>query len=125
VKILAFVLLVLLFWLQYKIWFQDGGVPEVLELQQEVNGVKTRVNQLEERNQSLEAEVRDLKKGLRAVEERARSELGMIKKGEVYYQVIEPAGKNKAATEKKNEEKSASKTLPVHTTKETGNYRSP
>jgi len=114
VKILAFILLVLLFWLQYKIWFQDGGVPEVLELQQEVNGVKTRVNQLEERNQSLEAEVRDLKKGLRAVEERARSELGMIKKGEVYYQVIEPAKTNKAAVGKKNEGKSAAGTLPLH-----------
>ncbi len=113
-KKLAFILLALLFWLQYKIWFQDGGVPEVLELQQEVNGVKTKVNQLEERNQSLQAEVRDLKKGLRAVEERARSELGMIKKGEVYYQVIEPDKKNKVATEKKNEGKPVSKMLPAH-----------
>jgi cell division protein FtsB len=90
VKIIAFVLLVLLIWLQYKIWLQDGGIPEVVQLQQEVEEVKTEVQQLQERNLSLDAEVKDLKKGLDAIEERARSEMGMIKKGEVYYQVIEP-----------------------------------
>ncbi len=90
-KKIVLVFLVLLLWLQYKIWLQDGGIPEVLQLQQEVNVVKTEVRQLQDRNQSLNAEVQDLKKGLAAIEERARSELGMIKKGEVYYQVIEPA----------------------------------
>ena len=89
-KIIAFVLLFLLIWLQYKIWLQDGGIPEVIELQQEVAEVKTEVQQLQERNSSLDAEVKDLKKGLDAIEERARSEMGMIKQGEVYYQVIEP-----------------------------------
>jgi len=90
VKIIAFVLLVLLVWLQYKIWLQDGGIPEVLQLQQEVEEVKTEVQQLQERNSSLDAEVKDLKKGLDAIEERARSEMGMIKEGEIYYQVIKP-----------------------------------
>ena len=89
-KKIAFVLLVLLIWLQYKIWLQDGGVPEVLQLQQEVEQVKGEVQKLQERNASLDAEVRDLKKGLDAIEERARSEMGMIKQGEIYYQVIEP-----------------------------------
>ncbi len=89
-KKIAFVLLALLIWLQYKIWLQDGGVPEVLQLQQEVEQVKGEVQQLQERNASLDAEVKDLKKGLDAIEERARSEMGMIKQGEVYYQVIEP-----------------------------------
>jgi cell division protein FtsB len=79
----------LLVWLQYKIWLQDGGIPEVLQLQQEVESVKTEVEKLEERNASLDAEVQDLKKGLDAIEERARSEMGMIKEGEVYYQVID------------------------------------
>ena len=88
-KILAFVLLILLVWLQYKIWLQEGGIPEVLQLQQEVETVKTEVEKLEERNASLDAEVQDLKKGLDAIEERARSEMGMIKQGEVYYQVID------------------------------------
>lgn len=89
-KIIAFVLLFLLIWLQYKIWLQDGGIPEVIQIQQEVEEVKTEVQQLQERNSSLDAEVKDLKKGLDAIEERARSEMGMIKQGEVYYQVIEP-----------------------------------
>ena len=89
-KIIAAVLLVLLVWLQYKIWLQDGGIPEIIELEQEIAEVKTEAKSLQERNASLDAEVKDLKKGLDAIEERARSEMGMIKKGEVYYQVIKP-----------------------------------
>ncbi len=69
---------------------QDGGVPEVLQLQGEVEQVRAEVDRLRERNASLDAEVKDLKKGLEAIEERARSEMGMIKQGEVYYQVIKP-----------------------------------
>lgn len=88
-KRLALVLLILLFWLQYKIWLQDGGIPELLQLSAEVDVVKADIKQLQERNHSLDAEVQDLKKGLDAIEERARSELGMVKQGEVYYQVIE------------------------------------
>lgn len=98
-KKIAFVLLALLIWLQYKIWLQDGGVPEVLQLQEEVEQVKGEVQQLQERNASLDAEVKDLKKGLDAIEERARSEMGMIKKGEVYYQVIEPEHDEPSAAE--------------------------
>jgi len=90
VKIIAFVLLILFIWLQYKIWLQDGGIPEVVQLQEEVEEVKIEVQKLQERNLSLDAEVKDLKKGLDAIEERARSEMGMIKEGEIYYQVIEP-----------------------------------
>ena len=89
-KIIALVLLILLIWLQYKVWLQDGGIPEVVQLQEEVEEVKTEVQKLSDRNLSLDAEVKDLKKGLDAIEERARSEMGMIKEGEVYYQVIEP-----------------------------------
>ena len=89
-KIIALVLLSLLFWLQYKIWLQDGGIPEVLQLEQEVAEVKTEVKRLQDRNLSLDAEVKDLKKGLDAIEERVRSEMIMIEEGEIYYQVIEP-----------------------------------
>ncbi|MCG6937152.1 MAG: cell division protein FtsB [Gammaproteobacteria bacterium] len=100
-KIIAFVLLVLIIWLQYKIWLQDGGLPEVIEMRQEIAEVKTEVEKLQERNSSLDAEVKDLKKGLDAIEERARSEMGMIKKGEVYYQVIEPDNEEPSANERK------------------------
>ena len=98
-KKIAFILLALLIWLQYKIWLQDGGIPEVLQLQQELEQVKSEVDKLQERNSSLDAEVKDLKKGLDAIEERARSEMGMIKEGEIYYQVIEPE-KNDASADK-------------------------
>jgi len=90
VKIIAFALLILLIWLQYKVWLQDGGIPEVLQLQDDVEEAAVEVKKLQERNLSLDAEVKDLKQGLDAIEERARSEMGMIKQGEIYYQVIEP-----------------------------------
>jgi len=80
---------VLLMWLQYKLWLGDGGIPEVLELEAEIETVQSEVNTLQERNRALNAEVMDLKKGIEAIEERARSEMGMIKKDEIYYQVID------------------------------------
>jgi len=80
---------VLLMWLQYKLWLGDGGIPEVLELEAEIETVQGEVNTLQERNRALNAEVLDLKKGIEAIEERARSEMGMIKKDEIYYQVID------------------------------------
>jgi len=61
----------------------------VLELEQEIETVQVEVNTLQERNKALNAEVMDLKKGIEAIEERARSEMGMIKKDEIYYQVID------------------------------------
>ena len=76
-------------WLQYKLWLGDGGIPEVLELEAEIETVQSEVNTLQERNRALNAEVLDLKKGIEAIEERARSEMGMIKKDEIYYQVID------------------------------------
>lgn len=96
-KLIVAILLVLLIWLQYRLWLGDGGIPEVLELEQEIDTVQSEVNTLQERNKALNAEVMDLKKGIEAIEERARSEMGMIKKDEIYYQVIEsgveqPAG---------------------------------
>ncbi len=61
----------------------------MLELEQEIESVQAEVNTLKERNKALDAEVVDLKKGIEAIEERARSEMGMIKKDEIYYQVID------------------------------------
>lgn len=67
----------------------DGSVPEILHLQEEVEKQQLHQQQLEERNASLAAEVKDLKQGHDAIEERARSELGMIKKDEKFYQIIQ------------------------------------
>lgn len=88
-KPIIFVLLLLLLMLQYDLWVGNGGLRDVKELQH-INRVQVEENgRLSERNQSLAAEVQDLKEGLDAVEERARSDIGMIKKGEVFYQIVE------------------------------------
>ena len=88
VKIVSAILLLLLVLLQYRLWLDKGGIPEVLQLEKEVEVASREVEGLKERNQKLEAEVIDLKTGLEAIEERARTDLGMIKNDEVYYQVI-------------------------------------
>ncbi|VAW58229.1 Cell division protein DivIC (FtsB), stabilizes FtsL against RasP cleavage [hydrothermal vent metagenome] len=88
-KWLLSLLVILLLLLQYKLWVGDGDVPEVLHLQEEIEKQQQHKKQLEERNASLFAEVKDLKKGQDAIEERARSELGMIHKDEHFYQIIQ------------------------------------
>jgi cell division protein FtsB len=86
---LAILLGVLLVGLQWKLWVGDGSLAEVWHLKRSVAQQLAENETLLERNQALEAEVKDLKQGLNAVEERARSELGMIKRDEVFYQIIE------------------------------------
>jgi cell division protein FtsB len=88
-KALIAILIALLLLLQYKLWFGDGNLREVWQLQAAIEAQKKENDKLRERNAALEAEVQDLKQGLEAIEERARSELGMIKKGETFYQIIE------------------------------------
>jgi len=91
VKIIITLLIVLLLYLQFKLWVGDGGIPEVMHLQSEVDATIAEKKKLEERNRALSAEVHDLKQGLEAIEERARNELGMIKRNETFYQIIKPA----------------------------------
>ena len=76
--------------LQYRVWFSGDGVREVERLQKAVAAQHSENEQLEERNRQLGAEVRDLKTGLDALEERARTELGMISGHETFYQVVPP-----------------------------------
>ncbi len=91
-KWLITILVGLLLLLQYRLWVGDGGIPEVRHLQGEVDAAKQEKASLEERNRELDAEVSDLKKGLDAIEERARSELGMVGRDETFYQIIESSG---------------------------------
>ena len=91
VFVVATVLVLLLGWLQYKFWFGVGSSGQVVALEQQVAAQKRENAGLQERNDALAAEVEDLKSGESAVEERARSELGMIKPGETFYRVVEPA----------------------------------
>jgi len=89
VKIAITLLALLLVILQYRFWFGDGGLMEVHRLEERVANLQGQVRSRKDRNRALEAEVLDLKKNLSAVEERARRDLGMIKKGETYVMVIE------------------------------------
>ena len=89
-KLLLVVLVMLLIGLQYKLWIGPGSLPDAWRLRQELTERQTEILALQERNAQLEAEVLDLKAGLEAIEERARSELGMIGEGESFYRVVRP-----------------------------------
>ena len=89
----------LLILLQYRLWVGEGSLAEVNNLKKEIATQKLELKQLRQRNRALTAEVQDLKQGLDAIEERARSELGMIRKGETFYQIIEPEIKQKKKSE--------------------------
>ena len=88
-KKLLILLLLLLAYLQYKLWFGEGSLQDVLELQRAVEQQREENLQLRERNDALDADVRDLQQGLDAIEEHAREDLGMVKEGETFYQVVE------------------------------------
>ena len=97
-RIVLVLLVALLAWLQYRLWFGQGGASQVQALSEQV-AKQTRDNDgLRQRNAEVAAEVEDLKSGEAAVEERARSELGMIKPGETFYRVVEPANVSTVAT---------------------------
>ena len=88
-KTLTYVLVALIAAIQYPLWMGKGSWLRVWEFSTRVDQQKERNIQLAARNAGLDAEVRDLKQGTEAVEERARVELGMIKPGEVFYQVTD------------------------------------
>ena len=88
--VLALLLLALVA-LQAKLWWGEGGLGEARQLDLSVGDQRAENARLQQRNDALSAEVEDLKSGEAAVEDRARSELGMIKPGETFYRVVEPA----------------------------------
>ncbi len=83
------ILLILLIALQYDLWVGKGSIVEVRKLESALELQSNENKQLKERNDALKAEVLDLKNGLEAIEERARTELGMIKDDETFFHVIE------------------------------------
>jgi cell division protein FtsB len=89
-KWLAIALFAALLLLQYRLWLSNDGVSEVLRLHAAVVARGADNARLSERNRQLAAEVRDLKQGYSALEERARSDLGMIAGNESFYQVVPP-----------------------------------
>ncbi|MBS1214108.1 MAG: septum formation initiator family protein, partial [Proteobacteria bacterium] len=87
-KLTAFLVL-LVGLLQYRLWFGDGNLLELHRLTDRIEELRRDGSKRQERNAALEAEVMDLKQGTDAIEERAREDLGMIKEGEVFVQVLE------------------------------------
>ena len=87
-KYLASTLAVLIVALQYPLWLGKGSWTKVWELERSVAQQRETNARLKARNDALDADVRDLKQGLEAIEERARVELGMIRGDEVFYQVV-------------------------------------
>jgi cell division protein FtsB len=90
-KLLGLALALLLLLIQYPLWLGKGSWLRVWEVDRQIREQRTANETHQQRNDALEAEVRDLKAGLDAVEERARSELGMIKRDEIFFQVTERA----------------------------------
>ncbi len=88
-RLLTIILVILIGALQYPLWLGKGSWLRVWELSQQIEKQKDANSRFKTRNDTLDAEVRDLKQGYAAIEERARNELGMIKQDEVFYQVME------------------------------------
>lgn len=92
-KSLALTLAALILLIQYPLWLGRGSWLRVWEVDQQIRTQRETNRHLQARNNGLDAEVRDLKTGMEAVEERARSELGMIKQDEIFFQVLEETPK--------------------------------
>ncbi|RJG00221.1 cell division protein FtsB [Noviherbaspirillum sedimenti] len=95
-RLITICLAALLVLVQYPLWLGRGGWLRVWDFDQQVAEARQKNLELKARNDKLESEVRDLKTGTGAVEERARYELGMIKDNEIFIQVLEPADKTLA-----------------------------
>lgn len=88
-RTLAAVIALLLVLIQYPLWLGKGGWARVWEHDRQLSAQRARNDALQARNTALDAEVRDLKQGLEAVEERARFELGMVRPDEVFFQIVD------------------------------------
>ena len=82
------ILILLLLAMQYKLWFDSGGLQQMENLRHDIAIHKLQDQELAKQNDQLRAEVKDLKQGVDAAQERARTELGMVKQNEEYYQIV-------------------------------------
>ena len=90
-RLLVLGLLLLLLGMQYRLWVGDGGWAEVARLKNQIEELQAANEDLRTRNNKLEAEISSLKTGVEAMEERARSDLGMVKEGEDFFLIVEPS----------------------------------
>ena len=97
-RVLFWILVILFFALQLRLWIGDGSLAEVWQLNSAIERQETENHLLEERNKRLRAEVKNLKEGLDAVEERARTQLGMVREDETFFLI-----KDSTITEQKTQ----------------------
>ena len=98
-RILGAILVALIVLIQYPLWLGKGGWLTAWRLENKLDTEKTKNAKLEARNATLAAEVRDLKQGTEAIEERARSEMGMVHADEVFFQFVPDKTPRKSGTE--------------------------
>ena len=101
-KALTLIFVTLIALLQYPLWLGKGSWLRVWDLNRQIAEQKDKNAALKARNDTVDAEVRDLKQGFAAIEERARSELGMVKQDEVFYQVVENTVMDKSVSNPSN-----------------------
>lgn len=90
-SILTVILSLALAGLQYRVWIADGGLVHTHRLRAELESQRLENQQLASRNAALDAEIRDLKSGVAAIEARARRTLGMVREGETFFLVVTPS----------------------------------
>lgn len=93
-RLITLSLAALLLLIQYPLWLGKGGWLRVWDLDNQVTAAKKKNEELKARNDKLNSEILDLREGTGAVEERARYELGMIKEGEIFIQILDPNAKS-------------------------------
>lgn len=99
-KWIVAILILIILGLQYRFWFGEGSLEQIAELEREIEKQKVENASLQERNDLLLSQIRELKQGTEGLEEKARQDMGMVKKGETFYYVTE-APEKKAAPPKK------------------------
>ena len=99
-KWLWVLLVVFIIGLQYRLWVGENSLAELWGVKGKIAVQDVANKELQARNDALKAEVADLKQGLDAIEERARSELGMVKEKETFYQLVEPSANKKPSANK-------------------------
>lgn len=104
-RLITIILASLLVLIQYPLWLGKGGWLRVWDMEHQVDTAHVKIQELKARNAKLESEVNDLKEGTDAVEERARLELGMLKKGEVFIQLLEAPVRGKKAENRNKTER--------------------
>ncbi|MBS3964569.1 MAG: septum formation initiator family protein [Methylomonas sp.] len=88
-KTLVAIIIALTLHFQYRLWFGDANIAQISEYRERLEQLNKQIQEKKDRNDALYAEVKDLRRGLETIEERARYDLGMIKENETFFQVLE------------------------------------